>query len=135
MKNWSFSTKCKIIWKSGLYLAGKGHILLLGLVRRERPLLSAIRTYTQQEGQIHRFPILLIPLKSGNLLLPNVEVKQYIPSQQHQQQIAGIISSETDYRSNGESVLVLPDVRSTTVRIDSVFGGEEGFRSSASVRG
>lgn len=74
-----------------------------------------------------------MPLKAGNLLLPNVEVKQYIPPQQ--QHLVGIISSETDYRSNGESVLVLPDVRSTTVRIDSGFGGEEGFRSPASVRG
>lgn len=74
-----------------------------------------------------------MPLKAGNLLLPNVEVKQYIPP--HQQHVIEIISSETDYRSNGESVLVLPDVRSTTVRIDSAFGGEEGFRSPASVRG
>lgn len=73
-----------------------------------------------------------MPLKAGNLLLPNVEVKQYIPPQQ--QDVVGIISSETDYRSNGESVLVLPDVRSTTVRIDSGFG-EEGFRIPAPVRG
>jgi hypothetical protein len=69
-----------------------------------------------------------VPLKAGNLLFPNIEVKQFI-SPQHQH--TGIISSETDYRNNGESVLVLPDVRSTTVRIDSGFGGEEGFRSPA----
>lgn len=75
-----------------------------------------------------------MPLKAGNLLLPNVDVKQYVPPQQHPQTAAGMISSETDYRSNGESVLVLPDVRSTTVRIDSGFGGEDGFRSPASVR-
>ncbi|KAH8149309.1 uncharacterized protein LAJ45_06849 [Morchella importuna] len=89
--------------------------------------------FTAKEGQIHRFPILLVPLKAGNLLLPNVEVKQYIPVQQ-QSETTGIISSETDYRSNGECVLVLPDVRSTTVKIDSSFGGEEGFRSPASIR-
>lgn len=89
--------------------------------------------FTAKEGQIHRFPILLVPLKAGNLLLPNVEVKQYVPVQQ-QPETTGTISSETDYRSNGECVLVLPDVRSTTVRIDSSFGSEEGFRSPAPVR-
>ncbi|KAG0636053.1 trafficking protein particle complex subunit 10 [Tuber brumale] len=85
--------------------------------------------FSAKEGQVHKFPILLVPLKAGNLLLPNVEVKQVVPIEQGEEGV----SCETDYRSNGESVLVLPDVRSTTVRIDSPFG-EDGFRSPASVQ-
>ncbi|RPB04129.1 hypothetical protein L873DRAFT_1759340 [Choiromyces venosus 120613-1] len=85
--------------------------------------------FSAKEGQVHKFPVLLVPLKAGNLLLPNVEVKQVVPVEKGGEGV----SCETNYRSNGESVLVLPDVRSTTVRIDSPFG-EDGFRSSASVR-
>lgn len=85
--------------------------------------------FSAKEGQVHKFPILLVPLKAGNLLLPNVEVKQVIPIEQGGEGV----SCETDYRSNGESVLVLADVRSTTVRIDSPFG-EDGFGGPAPVR-
>ena len=92
--------------------------------------------FTATEGQVHRFPILLVPLKPGNLLLPNIEVKQFIPTelQDSASSSPGVVSSETDYRSHGECILVLPDVRSTTVRIDSTFG-EDGGRSPALVRG
>lgn len=85
--------------------------------------------FSAKEGQVHKFPVLLVPLKAGNLLLPNVEVKQVIPIEQGGEGV----SCETNYRSNGESVLVLADVRSTTVRIDSPFG-EDGFGGPAPVR-
>jgi trafficking protein particle complex subunit 10 len=79
--------------------------------------------FAAKEGDELRFPLLLVPLKAGGLLLPNVEVKQ-VGGGNMGEEGGGEVSCETDYRSHGETILVLPDVRSTTVRIDGPTWGE-----------
>ena len=68
------------------------------------------------DGGVEKFPLLLVPAKPGHLVLPNVEIKQVTDV---------FVGMETDYKGNAATILVLPDIRSTTVRIDSMYGGEQ----------
>lgn len=77
---------------------------------------------------------MLLPQRPGHLLLPGVEVKTYIPQKpaattedggsDAADQARGLaphreqIPSEVDYLNHGETVLVLPDLRKTTVCLD-----------------
>jgi hypothetical protein len=75
----------------------------------------------------------LIPLKVGNVLLPNVEIRaRPNPKEEDKRKSGGgkgggesegELNCETDYWSYGECVVVIPDVRSSTVGI-----GEMGSR-------
>ncbi|KAI5841240.1 trafficking protein particle complex subunit 10 [Tricharina praecox] len=69
------------------------------------------------DGSVETFALVLVPTRPGQLSLPNVEIKCTDG--------ADNVSCETEYKANADVVLVLPDVRSTTVRIDSLFGGEQ----------
>jgi hypothetical protein len=77
---------------------------------------------------------MLIPLKPGAALIPNVDIRARIKpvDDERRQSTAGVpaaasasavsaetepLSCETDYRSYGETVMVVPDVRSSTVGI------------------
>ncbi|KAF2688814.1 TMEM1 family protein-like protein [Lentithecium fluviatile CBS 122367] len=97
--------------------------------------------FTTTEDEEHKFPMMLIPLKAGTLLLPNVEIRARIKpkGEDKRQSVAGSVSvsvsvgddeeqlnCETDYLSYGECVMVVPDVRSSTVGI-----GEMGSPRSA----
>jgi hypothetical protein len=73
--------------------------------------------FTGVDGGVERFPLVLVPAKSGYLVLPNVEIKPVDGAEG--------VSLETEYKANANVVLVLPDVRSTTVRIDSAFGADQ----------
>lgn len=68
-------------------------------------------------GSVHRFPLILVPAKPGHLLLPNVDIKPVGEG-------VGEGALETEYKANAHVVLVLPDVRATTVRIDSAYPGD-----------
>jgi hypothetical protein len=79
------------------------------------------------EDEQHDFNIMLIPLKPGAALIPNVDIRARIKPKQNErkQSTAGLpppvevepLSCETDYRSYGETVMVVPDVRSSTVGV------------------
>jgi hypothetical protein len=81
------------------------------------------------EDEQHEFNIMLIPLKPGAALIPNVDIRARIKpvDDERRQSTAGVsaapaaetepLSCETDYRSYGETVMVVPDVRSSTVGI------------------
>lgn len=69
------------------------------------------------DGSVEKFALVLVPSRPGHLSLPNVEIKCTDGAEN--------VSCETEYKANAAVVLVLPDVRSTTVRIDSMFGGEQ----------
>lgn len=84
--------------------------------------------FTTKEDEEHRFPIMIIPLKAGTTLLPNVEIRARTKpkGEGKRQSVAGSVASgegeeqmncETDYLSYGECVMVVPDVRSSTVGI------------------
>ncbi|KAF1829879.1 hypothetical protein BDW02DRAFT_508914 [Decorospora gaudefroyi] len=85
--------------------------------------------FTAKEDQEHEWPIMLIPLKPGNTLLPNVEIRAKIkPKEEGKAQgEADILNCETDYLSHGECVAVVPDVRSSTVGIGDM--GAVGSRN------
>lgn len=106
--------------------------------------------FLAREGTVTTFAVMLLPQKSGHLLLPSLEIKAFVPSSSsgasgntgvtspppaptsgsgssapqappsslQRRQIA----CEVDYRNHGEALLVLPDLRKTTVTL-SVSGG------------
>jgi hypothetical protein len=88
--------------------------------------------FSAAEDEQHEFNIMLIPLKPGAALVPNVDIRARIKpvDDERRQSTAGVpaaanapaadtepLSCETDYRSYGETVMVVPDVRSSTVGI------------------
>lgn len=76
-----------------------------------------------QEGDIHSFDVLLLPQRSGHLLLPSIRIHPNAPRPQSSDgnEVGGAadsstqISCETDYLNQAESVMVVPDLSSTTV--------------------
>ncbi|KAL5002555.1 trafficking protein particle complex subunit 10 [Aspergillus recurvatus] len=107
--------------------------------------------FTASEGETKTFAIMLLPQKPGHLLLPGLEIRSFVPSPLQSPStsaatVAGTgavagpgtpgvgpgqsvqvqrrpIGGEVDYRNHGETVLVLPDLRGTTV---SLSGGGQG---------
>ena len=69
-----------------------------------------------------RFTLLLWPQKTGHLVLPALEIQPLSsPPPRGDDQGASTgqaISCELDYQSLGETVLVVPDMISTTVSLD-----------------
>ena len=84
--------------------------------------------FTAKEGEIRSFTIMLLPQRTGHLLLPGLDVKTFVSSQpsssvsnsdplsppQRRQ-----IPCELDYRNHGQTVLVSPDLRKTTISLDA----------------
>ncbi|KAJ5806435.1 uncharacterized protein N7503_004037 [Penicillium pulvis] len=90
--------------------------------------------FLAREGETTRFTILLLPQKPGHLLLPGLEIRTFAPSQLPTPSPAKTDSTtgtpggpnqrhpipcEVDYRNHGETVLVLPDLRKTTVSLSA----------------
>ncbi|KAJ5717084.1 hypothetical protein N7488_002730 [Penicillium malachiteum] len=90
--------------------------------------------FLARDGEVTKFTVLLLPQKPGHLLLPGLEIRTFAPShlvpppspaktdstgpptaplQRHP------IPCELDYRNHGETVLVLPDLRKTTVSLSA----------------
>ncbi|KAL6236941.1 hypothetical protein BDW75DRAFT_205222 [Aspergillus navahoensis] len=107
--------------------------------------------FTASEGETKTFAIMLLAQKAGHLLLPGLEIRSFVPLPVQSPStsaatVAGAgtvagpgtpglgpgqsvqvqrrpIGCEVDYRNHGETVLVLPDLRATTV---SLAGGGQG---------
>ncbi|KAJ4362107.1 hypothetical protein N0V95_001564 [Ascochyta clinopodiicola] len=76
--------------------------------------------FTSAEDEVKEFAIMLIPLKAGNALLPSVDIRARIKPKEKDDAKSSeeeILSCETDYLSYGESVMVVPDVKSSTVGV------------------
>jgi hypothetical protein len=84
--------------------------------------------FVAAEDEPHEFSIMLIPLAPGNALVPNVDIRARIKPKEKEgdrpKSSAGVppvesepLSCETDYLSYGESIIVVPDVRSSTVGV------------------
>jgi len=95
--------------------------------------------FRARENETHMFPIMLLPQRHGHLLLPGLDVKAFEVQTSTPAPTSGLgvkqesanfpparkqVQSELDYRNHGESVLVLPDLKSTTVSLDP--GGPGG---------
>jgi hypothetical protein len=84
--------------------------------------------FTAKEDEELEWAIMLIPLKPGNTLLPNVDIRAKIKPKEEEKGKPStteveILNCETDYLSYGESVVVVPDVRSSTVGIGDMSVG------------
>lgn len=96
--------------------------------------------FSASEDETLEWPIMLIPLKPGHTLVPNVEIRAKIKPKEDSGKASAsttapalqdeekVLSCETDYLSYGETVMVVPDVRSSTVGI-----GEMSLGSPRSV--
>lgn len=86
--------------------------------------------FSAAENERIEFPIVLIPLKAGNALLPSVDVRARIKPREKEDAKSEeeVLNCETDYLSYGESVMVVPDVSSSTVGL-----GEMSLGSPRSV--
>ncbi|WEW55874.1 hypothetical protein PRK78_001308 [Emydomyces testavorans] len=88
--------------------------------------------FTAAEGERRSFPLMLLPQRSGHLLLPSVEVKTFVPQEpQLEPQLTfqrRPVFSEVDYRSHGVTVLVTPNLRKTTVSLEETGPSGSGPR-------
>jgi hypothetical protein len=93
--------------------------------------------FLARDGESTRFTVLLLPQKPGHLLLPGLEIRTFFPAQTQLPTSPPADSAassrrsvpcEVDYRNHGETVLVLPDLRKTTVSL-SASGGPAGAGS------
>ncbi|KAI5294744.1 hypothetical protein KEM52_003302 [Ascosphaera acerosa] len=71
--------------------------------------------FTAADGECRTFDVLLLPQKTGHLLLPGLEIKSYVVRESDQRDE---IPCELDYRSYAQSILVTPNFQSTTVLLD-----------------
>lgn len=72
--------------------------------------------FSAKEDEVLEWQVLLVPLKPGVVLLPSVEVRARIKVRDDGKE-AEPLNCETDYLDYGETVLIVPDVRSSTVGI------------------
>ncbi|KAL8805050.1 MAG: hypothetical protein Q9200_005579 [Gallowayella weberi] len=80
--------------------------------------------FSAMEGEVSKFPIILLPQKTGHLLYPSVEVRV---SEGHghgggreevEEAADGAVECEMDYLDQSESILIIPDLGSSTVSLD-----------------
>lgn len=80
--------------------------------------------FSATEDQEHEWPIILIPLRPGNTLLPNIDIRPRLKPKADKGEQAEILNCETDNLSFGDAVMVVQDVRSSTVGVgDMSVGG------------
>jgi hypothetical protein len=77
--------------------------------------------FSAHEDEVHEWPILLIPLKPGVTLLPNVDIRMRADKAKEDTEV----NCEIDYLSYGETVMVVPDVKRSTVGIGDMTKGRE----------
>lgn len=91
--------------------------------------------FLARDGESTRFTVLLLPQKPGHLLLPGIEIRTFFPTQPQLPTSPPVtdpaapaapsrhpIPCEVDYRNHGETVLVLPDLKKTTVSLSAAGG-------------
>ncbi|KAF9882827.1 hypothetical protein FE257_005100, partial [Aspergillus nanangensis] len=112
--------------------------------------------FTARDGEQVTFPVMLLAQKPGHLLLPGLEIRTYMPNGSSSTPTAAAttnnnaantsttstsgdvagglqrrqIACEVDYRNHSETVLVLPDLQSTTVSL-SLSGGSHNTTAAA----
>jgi hypothetical protein len=77
--------------------------------------------FSAHEDEVHEWPILLIPLKPGVTLLPNVDIRM----QPNKIKEDTDVNCEIDYLSYGETVMVVSDIKRSTVGIGDMTKGRE----------
>ncbi|MCJ1438305.1 hypothetical protein MMC27_007693 [Xylographa pallens] len=94
--------------------------------------------FSAQEDEVVTFPVLLIPQRAGHLLFPSIEVKRFEKqgdaSGDVMSALDAAVTCEVDYQSQGRSVLVVPNLRSTTVGLEPEAGGRGAWLVDAQSR-
>jgi trafficking protein particle complex subunit 10 len=77
--------------------------------------------FTPSSSHAQAFPIMLVPQRPGQLLLPSVDIKCFTSERQSGEmaRVKGEEVCEVDYRSQATCVVVLADLAGTTVTLDS----------------
>lgn len=94
----------------------------------------------KKEDEISSFPLLLIPQRTGHLLYPSIDITESTPSSTKdfhgEQKASGKPSRfcETDYRSQGETLLVIPNLGSTTVSLGNGHSGRGSWLVDSKAR-
>lgn len=75
--------------------------------------------FSAREDMVNEWQIVLIPLKPGVWLLPNVDIRLKAESRAkgNGAQETAVFSCETDYLSYGDTITVLPNAKNTTIGI------------------
>lgn len=79
-------------------------------------------SFVAQDDEELTFPVTILPQRPGHLLLPTIEVKASILEKVESDVFPykkTDLSCEVDYKSHASSVLVVPNLRETTVALDS----------------
>ncbi|KAL8959762.1 MAG: hypothetical protein Q9183_005580 [Haloplaca sp. 2 TL-2023] len=79
--------------------------------------------FSAKAAEETKFPIILVPQKSGHLLYPSVEIRatRSAKCEGDGKVVEEDVQCEVDYRSQSESILIMPNLSSVTVGLD---GGE-----------
>ncbi|RMZ72823.1 tmem1 family [Pyrenophora seminiperda CCB06] len=81
--------------------------------------------FSAQEDEVKAWNVVLIPLRAGNALMPNVEIRAK-PKPKKEVEVEGkqkvvvegdVLNCDTDYWSYGDAVVVVPDVGTSTVGV------------------
>jgi len=83
--------------------------------------------FTAKEDEVLTWTIMLMPLKSGRLLLPSMEARLV-------DKTAADWGCETDYRSSANTIIVIGDVGNTTVGLSDGSSGAEAILISSDRR-
>ncbi|KAL8806583.1 MAG: hypothetical protein Q9182_001230 [Xanthomendoza sp. 2 TL-2023] len=89
--------------------------------------------FSAKEGEVSKFPIILLPQKTGHLLYPSVEIR-VSEGQGHgggreevEEAADGAVDCEMNYLDQSESILIVPDLSSSTVSLDRRTPGGEAW--------
>lgn len=75
--------------------------------------------FSAAENESVKFGLLLLPQRTGHLLFPSLEIRPVAARGEGEEDDGkGLPSCETDYVSQADTVLVIPDLESTTVSLD-----------------
>lgn len=83
--------------------------------------------FVAKEDEVLTWTIMLMPLKSGRLLLPSMEARLI-------DRTAANWTCETDYRSSAKTVIVIGDVSTTTIGLSDGSGGSDAILMSSGRR-
>lgn len=83
--------------------------------------------FVAKEDEVLTWTIMLMPLKSGRLLLPSMEVRLIDRTEPNW-------TCETDYRSSAKTVVVIGDASTTTVGLSDGSGGSDAILMSSERR-
>jgi trafficking protein particle complex subunit 10 len=82
--------------------------------------------FTAREDEVKKFAIVMLPQRAGHLIYPNVDVRLVRDPEDYGGDGVGEMNCDIDYQNQGQSILVVPGVKSTTVALGATEDGSGG---------